>query len=195
MSDPKTGDETQPDWYKLLDHSRSMFIYHAGQRLNSTRYFFAIYGVIIGAYISVFKETGINETKPYALAGIAVFGFVIALVYFLLDLRNAELVHVDENAMHFVERQILAPVVDKEFKQGGDFPNGKLAKPYKNNPVETVSLSKAMHKAPKSSTGIKYGTVMFWIFLIAIAVPLGGAIYHLGWEIFATAAPAAAQGS
>lgn len=170
---------TEPNWFELLGHSRSLFIYHAGQRLNSTRYFFAIYGVIFAGYITVLKETGIDQVKPYALAAIAFFGFFVAVVYYLLDMRNAELVSIDENAMHYVERQILENIDTKQYPDLTDFPNEKLMGLYQNSHLDALNISKAMDAAPLSAKGISYGNVMTVVFFIASIVPAVALVYHI----------------
>ncbi|MEL6377398.1 MAG: hypothetical protein AAFQ04_09400 [Pseudomonadota bacterium] len=184
----KKQDEVSKDWSKLLDHSRSLFVYHAGQRLNSTRYFFAIYGVIFGGYISVLGEEKGGVLWHAALAAIALFGLLVALVYRNLDLRNAELVGVDENAMHFVEMQILNDI-DESFEVIEDFPNPSLASRGKDKSVEALLISKKMDSAPFSQNGYTYAAIFGWTFEIAWIVPAIAVACH----IFYLAKPLAIQ--
>lgn len=183
MSRQREITDNEPDWFELLNHARSMFIYHAGQRLNSTRYFFAIYGVIFAGYLTVLKESKIDDVKPYALLAISCFGLIVAIVYWLLDRRNAELVHVDENAMHFAERRILDSIVGKHEVDG--FPNDNnnkelLGDVHKNS----LNIAMLMHESPKSKAGFTYGNVMTAVFLFAIFAPSCAIIFHLAGEIF-----------
>ena len=188
--DCKCADE--PDWFKLLDHSRSLFVYHAGQRLNSIRYFFAIYGIIFGGYISVLSsgETGMKE--HFSLAAITLLGAFVASTFHSLDLRNEELVHVDENAMDLAERKILPklnktkPCTDDKDKpctnredeacMKNDFPNKHLMT--SKNQFDAFRISYQMHNAPNSKNGNSYGTVMNTVFGLAFHIPLYATIVH-----------------
>lgn len=179
-TDPETPSVTAND---LLNHARSLFIYHAGQRLNSTRYFFAIYGVAFGGYITVLKEKGIDPAlQQNALAAIAIFGALVALVYFLLDLRNAELVHVDENAMHFIEKQIVCELKKGANKTVDDYPNKRLEKLYTDG--HPLLIARNMHKAPSVRWlrfGFTYAVTMKVVFVVLIVIPVAAVAHHAGF--------------
>ena len=94
MSD-KDDTQPQPDLKPLLDHARSLFIFHATQRLHSIRYYFAIYAVFVAGYIAVLREQELGPAQPLVLTAIASLGTFISCTYRALDRRNAVLVAVD----------------------------------------------------------------------------------------------------
>jgi hypothetical protein len=90
----------------LLDHARGQFQYHAGQRLTSIRYFFATYAVFAAGYFGLF----VKDTKAplFAQLALSVIALIVTLAFWILDVRNAELVEIDEDAMKEIEGK-LAP--------------------------------------------------------------------------------------
>lgn len=85
----------------LLDHARQQFQYHAGQRLASIRYFFATYAVFAAGYLGVFaKETSAPAQTQLVLS---IGALIITMAFWALDIRNAELVEIDEDAMREIE--------------------------------------------------------------------------------------------
>ncbi|MEM6577251.1 MAG: hypothetical protein AAF678_02050 [Pseudomonadota bacterium] len=204
MSDDKEDTEEAFDPKPLLDHARTLFVYHATQRLNSIRYFFAIYAVFVAGYIAVFRDTDIDDFKPFALFVIAALGAFVTAVYRALDLRNAELVQVDENAMHFMEKYMVDRLDETHFEDQQihsaalyeDYPAQHIAKLYKgyeeSNPkteapsnLHPALISSVMHWAPKkrpeeikyrSWLGKSYETVLRVVFGVLFWISLIAAL-------------------
>lgn len=146
------------DLKHLLDHARSLFIFHATQRLNSIRYYFAVYVVFFGGYIAVLRDSEIDETiRLCVLSAIAFSGAAVSWVYYKLDKRNAELVQVDENAMHFLEFKLTNQIPESLIIEVGEFPDEDIAKLYEEN-TNPLMISRIMHKAPETRKGApKFG--------------------------------------
>lgn len=97
-----------------LDHARNLFIYNAGQRLNTIRYFFVAYSIMSVAYIQVYRtcadlgkcNAAIGIDIHLTLFALSFLGAIIALVFFALDIRNSNLVWIEEQAMNEAEQVI-----------------------------------------------------------------------------------------
>lgn len=113
-----------------LEHARNLFIYSAGQRLTSIRYFFAAYAIMAVAYVNVAtsdfkavpqdecvesvvaKGLGIAEVladvfvkDPHlVLFALSFLGAFVTLIFFGLDIRNANLVWIEEQPMNQAEQ-------------------------------------------------------------------------------------------
>ncbi|PIW28798.1 MAG: hypothetical protein COW30_06655 [Rhodospirillales bacterium CG15_BIG_FIL_POST_REV_8_21_14_020_66_15] len=99
-----------------LEHARSLFVYSAGQRLTTIRYFFVAYSILAVAYTRIITETRFDEQQIYLSATCALATF-ITLVFFGLDIRNANMVHVEEHAMSEIENIIVeATILTDKFK-------------------------------------------------------------------------------
>src|SRR5437867_4014750 len=79
-----------------LQHSRELFIYHAGQRIQSLNFYFVAVAVFLGGF-------GILITSKVEPGGRALFGIVLAFagtcitnLFQALDKCNEQLVHCDE---------------------------------------------------------------------------------------------------
>src|SRR5580704_2525119 len=94
----QAGGEPKKDYQVLLDHARSLFEYHAGQRLNTIQYFFVAYAIFVAAYVSTITadKQPIDPRIQLTLSGLAL---IVSLAFFALDLRNQQLVNVDETAL------------------------------------------------------------------------------------------------
>jgi hypothetical protein len=89
-----------------LEHSRELFIYHAGQRIQSLNFYF----VAITVFLTGFGALAISEVDPVdrALFGIvlASAGFYLTLLFQRLDKRNEQLVHCDEFLLEKAEKKL-----------------------------------------------------------------------------------------
>jgi hypothetical protein len=103
MAEP--GAEPKKDCQVLLEHPRSLFEYHAGQRLNTIQYFFVAYAIFVAAYVSTLT-TDKQTIDPKIQFWLSVLATLISLAFFALDLRNAHLVHVDECALKKLEAKV-----------------------------------------------------------------------------------------
>jgi hypothetical protein len=104
------SDSARDDLPVLLEHARSLFEYHAGQRLNTINYFFVAYAIVATGYISTLTEKSDGQADPNkmlsAQLALSALALVVSLAFFALDLRNARLVHVDEFALKELEELI-----------------------------------------------------------------------------------------
>jgi hypothetical protein len=86
-----------------LEHARSLFIYHAGQRIQSLNFYF----VAITLFLTGFGFVASSNLGPAgrAFVGIvlALAGFRITQLFQALDKRNEELVHCDESLLKDAE--------------------------------------------------------------------------------------------
>jgi hypothetical protein len=92
-----------------LEHSRQLFIYHAGQRIQSLNFYF----VAIAVFLTGF---GFLATANLGSGERAIFGTMLALAGFWLtqfiqglDKRNECLVHCDEDLLKYAEAIMANP--------------------------------------------------------------------------------------
>lgn len=89
-----------------LEHSRGLFIYHAGQRIQSLNFYF----VAITVFLTGFGFLATSKLEPgnRALIGLvlAIAGFCLSHFIQALDKRNEQLVHCDEFLLKCVEERL-----------------------------------------------------------------------------------------
>jgi hypothetical protein len=83
-----------------LRYATDWYTYHAGQRMVALRFFLTLIGVLLLAY----GQT--SNTRPFWAVGIAFFGAFISIVFYVLDVRNAELVNCGRAALDHLEQQL-----------------------------------------------------------------------------------------
>lgn len=91
-----------------LGHGRGLFTYYAGQRITSFRFFMIVMGALAAGLGSILvKDSGVlaDYRNVFAIGFGSAF-FVAGLVFYLLDLRNRELVDVAENLLEEAEDQL-----------------------------------------------------------------------------------------
>ena len=97
----------------LLEHPRSLFIYHAGQRFSTINYFFVAFAIFAAAFVSTFTKDFQDASQLHLLRfGLAIMALLITVIFWMLDKRNQELVHVDELCQHEIEKLIQAKYDD-----------------------------------------------------------------------------------
>ena len=141
--------EQQPtDATKLaLEHSRELFIYHAGQRIQSLNFYF----VAITVFLTGF---GFLATSDLGSGERAIFGIVLALAGCCLthliqglDERNEQLVRYDEKLLEYAEAEMAKSsepaVLDWEVtKRAGEYKDG--VKHYRKIVPSIFALYKAL---------------------------------------------------
>jgi hypothetical protein len=103
MSEPVA--QPKRDYHVLLEHPRSLFEYHAGQRLNTIQYFFVAYAIFVAAYVSTLTANK-QPVDPLVQLALSTLALIVSMAFFALDLRNQRLVHVDEFALKELEKKI-----------------------------------------------------------------------------------------
>lgn len=137
-----------------LGHARGLFTYYAGQRLTSFRFFMIVMGALAAGLGSVLVADA-EAVKAWRAWYIFGFGAAVALaglVFFLLDLRNRELVSVAEDLLIETEKKL-------------EYRGLKAA--------QTITKSNAMEKP-----GRTFGCVFSAVFWVTIAA--GAAIMFFG---------------
>jgi hypothetical protein len=89
----------------LLEHPRALFIYHAGQRFSTINYFFVAFAVFAAAFVGTYTDK--FPSLPAVRVGLAVMALFVTVIFWMLDRRNQELVHVDERGQHAIEELIV----------------------------------------------------------------------------------------
>src|SRR5215471_2547159 len=105
----KTNDAT--DLLKIaLDHSRAMFIYHAGQRHSSLNFYFAVLGAFVAGLVSLFTSEKLwtypHWIAPVIINIVGIGAFRVTILFARLDRRNADLVEWDEMLMARAENEL-----------------------------------------------------------------------------------------
>lgn len=132
-----------------LEHARAMFVYHAGQRLTSLRYFFATLAVLFASIVAMIARNldGLDDKAAILACFASVVVIMMTGFFWALDYRNQKLVECDEDLLNEVEREY-----------------GALAK---LNHFCTVKASDN-----KGSRHIRYGKLLPLMFLLIIVLML-----------------------
>jgi len=150
------------DGAALLSHLRSLFEYHAGQRLNSIRYFFVAYSLFATAY---FTAQGIEDKTSADFIGIVTLCLVAAIVsgcFWALDRRNSELVEIDELALLELESHA---AVNHDSRIESD-----------NLRAFQITERSDMGLKSKNKLNFRYKGLLSFIFSVFIAVAILGAV-------------------
>ncbi|MEM9619951.1 MAG: hypothetical protein AAF936_18505 [Pseudomonadota bacterium] len=95
------------DLTEPLKHARDLFIYHAGQRHTSIRYFLLAFAAVATVYMTLLGNEGLNQqVKGIALLVIGIVGFIFTRFFNKLDSRNGRIVEADEAALKELEANI-----------------------------------------------------------------------------------------
>jgi hypothetical protein len=137
-----------------LEHARSLFIYHAGQRIESlNRYFVTITVFLTGFGVLATSKLELGDRALFGLV-LACGGFFITHLFKGLDKRNHQLVQCDESLLVYAEEKM-----------------AKLSNPL----VPAWEVTKA---AAKHREGVPhYTTIVPSIFRLYMAVSILGGIY------------------
>jgi len=103
-----------------LEHGRALFIYHAGQRHGSLNFYFAVLGIFVAGYVSLFTSDKLWATPGFTapIIGTIVGGAALAVtvLFGTLDRRNADLVEWDEKLVDSVEKKLAGKLSLSEMK-------------------------------------------------------------------------------
>src|SRR5437868_3699051 len=102
------------DLKAILEHVRGQFQYHAGQRLNTIRYYFVAYAIFVAAYVGTFS--GSAQAPAYVRCILAMTAFLVTLAFWGLEIRNAQLVKVDERAVNEIEQLVATQYAFEHFR-------------------------------------------------------------------------------
>ncbi|MFZ3148360.1 MAG: hypothetical protein WA137_04905 [Methanothrix sp.] len=101
---------------KSINYAWNWFEYHASQRFASFNYFLILIGVVVVGYLKCIELAGKSQYGMeqvgmakiwWALASaIAIFGIIISIAFWFLDIRNEELVNCGRNALELLEQSL-----------------------------------------------------------------------------------------
>lgn len=109
MAGEKREPESQDDTLEMmLEHARTLFIYHAAQRHRSLNFYF----VAIAAFITALGFLWQAEVSPPVMAVVGIFlsvsAILVTLCFWQLDQRNEQLVECEVRSLKALENKILA---------------------------------------------------------------------------------------
>ena len=115
-----TGNFIENKW-KLFeiryDYAWKYFDFHAKQRTTVFNYFVIAAGLFVNGYVTVLKQPSTLTTETLmTILGFAGAGITLAFAF--LDRRNEELVHIAEDVLEHLERDVLFP----DYRRNIDFP-------------------------------------------------------------------------
>lgn len=99
---PPSNGNSDPDSLPLkdqLDYAWKWFQYHAGQRLIAFNFLLILMGALSVGYYKAY-----DAGRHGHAAIIAAFGVIVALAFFILELRNEDLVNIGREALKSLER-------------------------------------------------------------------------------------------
>ena len=83
---------------EILDYAWKWFQYHASQRLLAFNFLLVLMGALSVAY---YKACELGRNGQAAI--VALFGVIVALAFFILEIRNEQLVNVGRKALLRIE--------------------------------------------------------------------------------------------
>jgi hypothetical protein len=86
-----------------LEHARSLFIYHAGQRIQSLNFYFVAITLFLPGFGFLASSNLGRADRAFIGIVLAFAGFLITHLFQKLDKRNEELVHCDESLLKDAE--------------------------------------------------------------------------------------------
>ena len=92
-----------------LEHGRAKFIYHAGQRQTSIRFYFVALAIVATAFVGVLTADPLSILFAKAkLLGLVLggSGIIVSLLFWALDCRNTQLVDCDEKLVKGIEKEL-----------------------------------------------------------------------------------------
>jgi hypothetical protein len=114
-----------------LDYAWKYFDFHAKQRTTMFNFFLLFTGLVINGYIQLQKGKFFLLSIIVALAGAS-----ISIIFIFLDRRNEELVHIAEDVLESLEKDVMFP----EYRRVVNYPNrrnifGKIKACRKERPL------------------------------------------------------------
>lgn len=156
-SDPKNNDK-----WKLFDtrfdYAWKWFDHHAKQRITVFNYSILFFGILANAYGLLIRE---NEYVPALVIGLS--GLVIGFIFKLLDYRNEKLVHVGEDILRQLEKDLLFVNFESEIEWQRDrcFLGGwQPSNPEKTQSIGIISREENEYKDKPKGAPYRHG---FWI--------------------------------
>jgi hypothetical protein len=137
------------------------FDFHAKQRTQMFHFFIILTPFLFGGCFILFKEREIMGSWPPIIAALG--GGLLALLFFLLDQRNKQLYRVSHGALRLLEAQLLFADFRPLKISGANYPG-------------ILSREKELYD---DSHFIRHGTLMGLVYLTAIALFVGLALYFL----------------
>jgi hypothetical protein len=166
---------------KTLDYAWNWFEYHARQRITAFNLFLVLVGAIVAgllkcaeiaekASIPVIAEDNVRQTWWFLSFIISIFGVLISIAFWFIDIRNAELVNCGREAL-----------MDLEVSLGLKIRQDDVERKYLDKSLDILS-----RQIPRSwlSKLIRHGTWLRTIMIFAAFIFLISALYAL-WEMFA----------
>ena len=98
-----------------LEHGRSMFVYHAGQRVASLNFYVSALTFLVAGIVAVATGMSSQWKRPVGIVLSASLG-IITLCLWALDWRNRMLVDVDEELLKVVEGEIASRTMIRPFE-------------------------------------------------------------------------------
>jgi hypothetical protein len=101
-----------------LEHGRDLFLYHAGQRTTSLRFFFIALAVFVAAWGGVLTTNSPITNTYRAVCGLilSAAAAIITVCFWRLDTRNKQLVESSEALIKEIERELAASLEIPQFE-------------------------------------------------------------------------------
>jgi hypothetical protein len=87
----------------LHEYAWNWFEYHAGQRLTAFHFFLIFLGALVVGF-----STGIKDGNLFFAQAVAYFGAFVSFAFFMLEIRNEQLVDIGRNALAHLEGSLMS---------------------------------------------------------------------------------------
>jgi hypothetical protein len=88
----------------MINHSWRYFELHATQRISLIRYYIGIYSLYISACgYMLFHDAFLNSNDKYIIFALSILILIITTIFYLLDRRNRDLIHLAEESLRQYE--------------------------------------------------------------------------------------------
>ncbi len=99
-----------------LEHGREMFLYHAGQRNTSIRYYLLAIAILSVAVTGLFSVADLTPITLTLTLFVGLTATIISLSFWGLDHRNQAIVDGDEKLLNRLERELANECLTAELK-------------------------------------------------------------------------------
>jgi hypothetical protein len=89
-----------------LEHARALFVYHAGQRIQSLNYYFVAIAVFLSGFGFLANSSLSNGKRALVGLVLSIAGIFLTVCFQGLDQRNDQLVERDESLLKWAEKEM-----------------------------------------------------------------------------------------
>jgi hypothetical protein len=160
-----------------FDYAWRSFEFHAKQRISMFNFFILFSGILAAAY-----GTLLRAKEPFIASVALIIGSVVCIIFLFLDRRNEELVHISEDILCALEKDIIFT----EFKRKINWPKRRDILGYMQTGMSTNPKQLGIHFREEEDNNLldkesmyQHGTWIPRLQVFLAIIFFGGAILTL----------------